>query len=149
MNQNFLDTAVSYIEVTSAFTKRAADEITLHRQGQEKAASMRPTVLKLMLDNNVIAPQQKEAAEAMLGGHAETLGLLSSAVEKIAELNAIIEKSKTGLGGPDDSGTGSTKKAGDNGEAYDSLGDNFVGRPTSEKKASDRALEAVLQTPRR
>ena len=46
------------------------------------------------------------------------------------------------LGGPDAPAT--TKKAGANNgpgsEGYNSLEDNFVGRPTNEKKASDIAF---------
>lgn len=147
-NQQFLDNTITFVELSSAFTKRAADELGVHRQAQTKAASLRPSLLQHMLDNKVVTEAQKEAADAMLGSHAETMNLLKAAVDKITELNKqLAEKTASNLGGPE-------KKAGAGGNAedggtYDSLTDPFVGRKTGEKKASDRCLEAVLQNPTR
>lgn len=142
--QQFLDNTVTFVEVSSAFTKRAADELGVHRQAQVKAASLRPSLLQHMLDNKVVTEQQKEAAEVMLGSHAETMNLLKAAVDKIVELNGkLAEKTASNLGGPEK--TASKKDA----PTYDSLTDPIVGRKTGEKKASDIALEAVLQSPTR
>lgn len=147
-SQQFLDNTISFVEVSSAFTKRAADELGVHRQAQEKAASLRPALLQQMLSAGVVASHQKEAAEVMLGSHAETMSLLKAAVDKIVDLNKQLgEKTAQDLGGPEKKG--SAGLGGPNTSTYDSLTDPHVGRKTSEKKASDRALEAVLDNPKR
>ena len=145
MNANQAKMALNYIAVNAALVKKALDELTIHRQAQEKAASLRPDLLKHMIDTGTVGESQKTAADAMLGSHAETLGLLKSAVDKIDALKSKVEKHAGDLGRPaddEDSSLG-TKSADD----YDSLKDPYVGRKTSEKKASDEAILRVLDAP--
>jgi len=148
MNPQQATTALNYVAVTSALTKRALDEVQVHRTSQEKAASLRPTVLQQLIDAGCVGQHQKEAAEAMLGSHAETLQLLKSAATKIAEQQKQISKTASDLGrGIDHKEAGLGKSAAAEG-SYNSLTDGYVGRKTSEKKASDEAILRVLSDPR-
>lgn len=154
MNQQFLDTVLKFVEVGSATVKKAMDENEVHRVSQKRAADLRGALLDHMVASGVIADHQKQAAEAMLASHAESLQLLKAATDKIVDLRKQLATKQAG-----DIGQGqSEKKAGlsglgvstpvpnGNGQ-YDSLSDPFVGRKTSEKKASDLALMKVLESP--
>ena len=128
------------VAVYSALTKKALDELSTHREGKEKAASVQPEILDLMVETGAVTEEQKEAADAMLGSHAETLGLLKSALTKMAEFKGRLEKQAGELGGPDDDSVAVTPD-------FDSLSDPYVGRKTSQKKASDEAILSVLNAP--
>ena len=145
MNPQFATKVLQYVEVNSALLKRALDELQGHRALQKKAGDLRPDLLKRMIEVGCVNDGSKEAAEAMLAGHAETLGLLKSAVDKIADLKERLHKSAGELGRGEETGkagTASEKTAGD----YDSLSDGYVGRRTSQLKASDQAILKVLNT---
>lgn len=152
--KKFMDGVLGYVEVSSLLAKKAVDEVSVHRQAQKRAGDLRGPLLKQMLDVGVVAPHQKEAADAMLASHAETLNLLKAAVEKISELRqsgspatlgkAVTEKEAgVGSGG----GTPPPGSPVPGTENYDSLSDPVVGRRTSFKKASDVALARALDQP--
>ena len=65
MNSNLAAKAINYVAVSSALTKKALDEISLHRDAQTKAASLRPALVQRMLDTGCITVEEKTAAEAM------------------------------------------------------------------------------------
>jgi hypothetical protein len=146
MDANLATKALNCITVNSVLTKRALDELSVHRSSQQKAASMRSALLDQMLEVGCVAGHQKQAADAMLCSHAETLGLLKMAVDKIAKLQAQIQKTAGDLGQGVDEGeaTGTEKVAGD----YNSLDDGYVGRKTSRRKVSDEAILRVMQPAR-
>jgi hypothetical protein len=148
MNANLANAALNYVAVSSALTKKALDELQVHRTSQQKAAAMRSELLDHMLKAGTVNERTKQAADAMLGSHPETLGLLKSAVDLIAKLKTQLQKQAldTGTGvDPKEAGVaGVEKSAGD----YDSLTDPFVGRKTSQVKASDRAIMRVMENPR-
>lgn len=137
MNQVLVQKIAKHVAVTSALAKRAADELSVFRAQQEKAAGLRSEVLKLMVELGNVPEGQKQAAEAMLASHAETLGLLKTACEKMAHFKTALEKKAGDLGEGVDASL-------DSKPAYDSLNDPYVGRRTSEKKASDAAILKVL-----
>ena len=144
MNAALAQKGLNYVQVSSVLTKRALDELSVHRAAQTKAAALRPDILKQMLEIGAVGEHQKEAAEAMLASHPETIGLLKLALDKIAKLQATITKHAVDLGeGVDDKEAGSVKTAGD----YDSLTDGYVGRKTGRRKASDEAILSVLNAP--
>jgi hypothetical protein len=136
-----IDYALKVVEVGSFTVKRAMDEITVHRNAQTKAAALRPDLLTYMVENGVVNEDMKQAADAMLGSHAESLQLLKAAVDKIVELKKFNgSKQAADLGaGQNPQSTGVAKGAAAEGD-YDSLSDPVVGRRTNEKKASDYAL---------
>jgi hypothetical protein len=139
MNRNFASKVLQYVEVNSALLKRALDELGVHRQAQKRAADQRADLLKRMVEVGCVQESQKTAADAMLGGHAETMGLLKAAVDKIAGLREELSKRAGDLGqGADPKEFGSEKAA------FDSLSDGYVGRKTSQRKASDEAILKVL-----
>jgi len=143
MNPAIATKALNYVAVSSQLVKRALDEVQVHRAAQQKAAAMRGNVLALMLKTGSVAEHQKDAAEAMLGSHAETMGLLKTAIEKLATLKGQLQKQAADLGqGVDEHDVGGAQQAG-----YDSLEDGYVGRKTSQKKASDEAILKVLGPP--
>lgn len=133
-----LDKVVKYVEVSSALTKRALDQNAVLRAGQEKAASLRAPLLKHMIDAGVVAPHQKEAAEVMLGSFDSSLQLLKSAVDKIVELKAELQKQ---AGEPGKS-EGDEKQASDG--TFDSLTNPHVGQRTSLVRESDKKLLALI-----
>lgn len=142
-----LDQTVQFVEIASLATKRAVDEVQLHRQAQKRAADGREDVLKYMVDNGLVQPGQKAAAEAMLGSHAETMSLLKSACVKLVDAKKV--KTATDLGqavepakAHSEPGQGRllTKESGD----YDSENDPMVGRKTNFVKESDRAFLALI-----
>lgn len=142
MNQAFVDTTIKFVEIGSHLVKKAMDEISVHRQAQKRAADLRTPLLDYMIQKGVINANQKEAAAAMLGSHAETLQLLRAATDKIAEFEAAERARPAGLGeGVEvkEAGLAEALPIGADG-SYDSVNDPIVGRRTSEKKASDYAL---------
>ena len=145
MDATLANKALNVVAVNSALVKRSLDEVSVHRSSQEKAASLRPALLAQMLETGCVAQHQKQAADAMLCSHAETLGLLKMAVDKIAKLQAQVQKTAGDLGhGVDEDSTGAVKTAGD----YNSVEDSYVGRKTGQRKASDEAILKVLQPAR-
>lgn len=138
--QNFLDKTLKYVEVSSLAIKQAADALGGYEAAQKQASRLAPAVRDFLLQNGIIASTQKEACDAMLGSHASTLGLLMTMGERLVETKK--EASDAGGRSGDRLGHGEAGRPGDRGEGYDSLSDPRVGRPTSEKKASDLALLA-------
>ena len=141
MNPQLSNKVLNYVAVSSALTKKALDELQVHRAAQQKAASVRPELLARMLQVGAIAEHQKQAGEAMLASHPETLSLLKLAVDKIEKLQGQVQKSAADLGQGVEDNAG-VKTAGD----YDSMNDPFVGRRTSQRKASDVAILRVLNS---
>ena len=127
-----------FIAVSSALTKRALDEVAVHRTTQEKAASMRQEIVDLMIRNGTVGEQYKQAAAAMLGSHPETLSLLKMASEKIAVMHEQLASRISEMGQ-------SVEPSGSEKTAYDSINDPYVGRRTSQLKQSDLALMRVLE----
>jgi hypothetical protein len=135
--------AANFVAISSALNQRALDEVNVHRAAQEKAASLRDGVLKDMLDVGCVEPHQKQAAEAMLASHAETLGLLKEAMSVIARQQEDLKKAAMQLGAGEDDPKPTTLGK----QASDSVNDGYVGRRTGEKKASDLAFEKILHNP--
>lgn len=131
-----IDASLKFVELASHTVKRAGDEITVHRQQQKRAADLAAPVLNLLVSTGAVRAEQRDAAAAMLGSHAETLSLLKTAVERLAEAR---QKKAGDLGDGVDDAQPTT--------AYDSLADSYAGRKTSQKKASDLAILAVLNEP--
>lgn len=142
MNPQFASKVLKYVEINSALLKRALDELQVTRAAQKKAADLRSEVLQRLMEVGCVNDGSKKAADAMLTGHAETLGLLKSATDKIAELKETIQKLALDRG----QGEGPEKPAAGEKTAYDSMTDGYVGRKTSQRKASDEAILKVLNT---
>lgn len=142
----FLDKVVGFVGTASICAKRACDEVAVHRAMQKRASDAAPAILELLLKSGAVRAEQRDAAAAMLGSHAETLALLKSAVERLEKLET--EKAAAAVPPPP------VKQAGDLGRSvpgtapagsgYDSLNDNYLGRRTSQPKASDLAMLRVL-----
>lgn len=148
----FLDGVLKYVEVSSLATKKACDEVSVHRAAQEKAAALRPDLLNHMVAKGVVPAAQKQAAEIMLGAHDTSLQMLKAATDKIAEQQEIILRLKGGaktagdLGEGVDEGAsgvaagGSYQKVGE----YNSLTSPMVGEKTANAKESDKALLKLI-----
>jgi hypothetical protein len=138
---SFLDGTLKFVELASFTVKRAKDEVDVHRSNQKRAADLRPSLLAFLMKEGFVAANQKEAADAMLGSHAETMQLLKSAIDKLVEARSTQQKQAGDLGrgeGP--------KEATD---AYNSTTDMYVGRRTSEMKESDKVMMKILDPPTR
>lgn len=141
---SLLDTVIQYVDVSSVTAKRAIDEVGIYRQNQKRASDLRSTLLEHMLKSGVVAEGQKQAADAMLGSHAETMQLLKAAIDKIVELKGHVKKAAQEPGqAVDEAGIaagGSYQKVGE----YNSLTYPVVGHKTAFVKESDKPLLAQI-----
>jgi DNA repair protein RadC len=120
-------------------------QVQSYREKEKQAAAKRDAVLDLMIETGSVAPHQKQAAAEMLANHGQSLDLLVNAINKMASYKQASEKAASDLGQ-----AVTEKEAGikTQPQVRDSLNDPYVGRRTSEKKASDMAILAVLDAPR-
>jgi hypothetical protein len=148
---SLLDNVVQYVEASSMTAKRAIDEVEVHRQSQKRAADLRPPLLDFLVTSGLVRADQKEAAEAMLGSHAETMQLLKAACDRLVamrnEKKAGVEPGQAVEPGQSQPGgertplaLGGTEKQG----SYNSFDDPVVGRKTNLVKESDRAFLALI-----
>lgn len=136
---HFLDGVVDYVEVSSLATKKALDEVAVHRLSHEKAAALIPPLLAHMIDVGVVDDgTDKEAAAVMLQSHDTTLQLLKAAVDRIAEVKKAGGVPEPGKASDDPNGH--SKQGSDQIGDYDSLTNPVVGARTSFVKASDLPL---------
>jgi len=142
-NPSLLDDVLKFVEISSLGMKKAADEVGVHQLQQKKASALRPQVLKSLVDNGLLTKDQIKAGEAMLGDHPGTMNMLKLAIDRIAAQAKVIKTGTAEPGRAEDDGqrSGRTKLA------SDSLTDPHVGRKTSDRKASDDAILAVLRAP--
>ena len=145
MNTKLAAQAIDYIAASSALSDRLMSEVKSYRSREKQAADKRQAVLDLMVSTGCVAPHQKQAALEMLGSHGQSLDLLVNAINKMQAYKQASEKTASDLGQ-----AVSEKEAGVQAQprVRDSLNDPYVGRRTSEKKASDLAILAVLDAPR-
>ena len=138
-NPNTMAKVLRFVQVSSALTKRALDEVAQKRTNDKQASALVPDLLKRMQSAGTIAEHQTKSAEQLLNTHQGTLQLLKNAVDKIAELSKAAEQHKEA----GDLGHGTDDKVGEDGGDADpnaSLSSPFVGQRSSVKKASDVAL---------
>ena len=145
MNTKLAAQAVEFVAASSALTDRLMGEVQSNRAEKQAAAQKLNAVLGRMLETGCVAPHQKQAAAAMLEDHSQSLDLLVNAVNKMQSYKQASEKAASDLGQ-----AVTEKEAGVSTPAAttDSLNGPYVGRRTSEKKASDLAILAVLDAPR-
>ena len=144
MNTKLAAQTVEFIAASSALNDRLMSEVKSYREKEKQAAAKRESVLNLMVETGCVAPHQKQAAAEMLNNHGQSLDLLVNAINKMQSYKQASEKAASDLGH-----AVSEKEAGVRQQkTLDSLNDPYVGRRTSEKKASDRAILAVLDAPR-
>jgi DNA repair protein RadC len=141
MNTKLAAQAIEYIAASSALNDRLMGEVQAHRAREKQAAAKQQAVLDLMLSTGSVAPHQKQAAAEMLNNHAQSLDLLVNAITKMQAYKAASEKAASDLGQAVTEKEAGIKTAS---QVRDSLSDPYVGRRTSEKKASDLAILAVL-----
>jgi hypothetical protein len=130
-----------YVQIASAFGKKAVDQLAPLQADAEKAAESRSAIVTELVDTGNIQDHQKEAADGMLQSHAGTMQLLKSVLARI-------EKLKVNQKNASDLGEGVDPSVIDAAPEFDSLNSPFVGQRTSERKASDNAMLAVLDDPR-
>lgn len=125
-----------FIEIASSMGKEAMDRIDELEGHQKQANDNVSGLVEHLIETKVIDPGQKQAAVTALQDHGQTQLLLKNAASKIKEIREKSASSQVaGLGRPE----GEVKTA----SAHDpqsSLTDPFVGRRSTEKKASDIAL---------
>jgi hypothetical protein len=143
MQTKMAQDVIKYVAASSALTGRLLDEGRA-RSVREKAANDKaPAVLEALISSKLVPASQKTAAAEALQDHAKTLDLLHAAVVKAAKFRDDAQAQKTAastdLGNPVNS-----KEAGVAGPSATPVLDPFVGRRTSQKKASDLALAQVL-----
>jgi predicted transcriptional regulator len=146
MNRRLTAQTVEFIAASSALNDRLMGEVQTFRQREKQAADKQSAILDLLLEAGCVAPHQKQAAAEMLSSHSQSLDLLVNAVKKMQSYKQASEKAAADLGQ-----AVTEKEAGFNSQpaVSDSLNDPYVGRRSSEKKASDIALLRVLEAPSR
>lgn len=145
MNTKLAALTVEFIAASSALNDRLMGQVQSYREKEKQAAAKRNSVLDLMIETGSVAPHQKQAAAEMLANHGQSLDLLVNAITKMQSYKQASEKAASDLGQ-----AVTEKEAGvkNRPQVRDSLNDPYVGRRTSEKKASDVAILAVLNAPR-
>lgn len=148
MNHKLAAQMLEYIAATSELNDRLLKEAHDARSRQKQAADKEKAVLDTLVKSGAVRAEQISDARGMLKSHSQCLDLLSTAVQKMAEFRGAAEKAASAremsLGAADSSKASvSSRQA-----AASSLTSPYVGRRTSEKKASDYALAAVLNSPR-
>lgn len=141
MPPGLIDDLLRYIELSSLGMKKALDEVDAIRRRRHKAASASKPLLSKLVALGLVAPHQKRAAWAMLNDHADTVNLFNALVDKYAAVRSE-KRAADGLGRPVDPST-----VGYATPEYDSLNSPWIGRRTTEKKASDLAILRVLGNP--
>lgn len=132
--------AVTYMGISSAFTKRALEELQVRRSAQKRAADLRDGLVDYLTATKLIRPTEKDAAAAMLGSHAETMTLVRNLAERLVS----VQQAKTAeAGSPAEDPTGAAQMDG----SHPSLNGPFVGARTTEKKASDHVLARIMENP--
>mgnify|MGYP003631127496 FL=1 len=144
MNNKLAAQAVEFVAASSALTDRLMGEVKSQRAEKQAAAQKLNAVLDRMIATGCVAPHQKQAAAGMLSNHGQSLDLLVNAVNKMQSYKQASEKAASDLGQ-----AVTEKEAGVSAPTSlsDSLSSPYVGRRTSEKKASDLAILAVLDSP--
>lgn len=141
---------LEFIAASSALNARLMQEVNQHRTHKKAAEEKRAAVCDTLISMGAVPVTQKEAAMKVLANHSSSLDMLTNAVTRMHGYKQAAEKvitSKTAgdLGRPVDQ-----RESGFDTPSHDansSLTSPFVGRRTSEKKASDVALSAVLLPP--
>lgn len=146
MNTKLAAQTVEFIAASSTLNDRLMGEVQTYRNREKQAATKHQAILDLMVSSGCAAPHQKQAAAEMLGDHSQSLDLLVNAINKMQAYKQASEKTASDLGravSDKEAGVRSTPLV------QDSLNSPYVGRRTSEKKASDLAILAVLNAPQR
>jgi len=136
-----------YVELGNKLAEAAVElekTQSQNKAGRQKVASEAAELAKFMADTKNIDEFQIKKAEEMICTHEGAVNLLRTSVQKLAEAQTELRKQQTKVGSavPDNYGEGTGGDA-----AYDSLNDPFVGRKTTQKKASDLALLKALGLP--
>jgi len=144
MNTKLASQMVNFIAASSALNNRLMADVQAYRNREKAAAAKRPAVLDLMLQTGSVAPHMKQAAVDMLNDPAQALDLLANSINKMQQYKTAAEKASSQLGQ-----AVSEKEAGVKSATVgrDSLRDPYIGRRTSEKKASDLAFLRLLDAP--
>ena len=142
MKPKLAEMLVKSIQINSILQKRALDSHSHYHGASQEAQTKVASLAEHMVEKGCVAAHQKEAASDMLQTHTGTMELLWNSVEKLSDAHTRLEKSASDLGrGVDESHAGVIS------QDYNSLEDPYVGRRTSEKKASDAAIWAVVNNP--
>jgi hypothetical protein len=138
-----------YVDVSSLLAKKALDSIATYEATQKKAAEMRPAVLDRLMTLGLIAPEHKQAADAMLGAHPETMSLLKMSGERNAALereigalktaNEELVKKASARRPQGDAADDPLRK-----QASDSLSNPLIGARSGDVRASDLPLLALI-----
>jgi len=143
MKPKLAEMLVKSIQINSILQKRALDSHSTYHSAAQEAHTKVASLAEHMVGKGCVAAHQKEAAADMLQSHAGTMELLWNSVDKLSDAHTRLEKSASDLGrGVDESQAGVVGS-----QNYNSLDDPYVGRRTSEKKASDAAIWAVVNNP--
>ena len=143
MKPKLAEMLVKSIQINSLLQKRALDSYSSYHTAAQEANSQVASLADHMVDKGCVAAHQKEAASGMLQSHTGTMELLRNSVDKLSDAHARLEKSASDLGRGVDEGQSGVSNV----SSYSSLEDPYVGRRTSEKKASDEAIWAVVNNP--
>jgi hypothetical protein len=131
---------VKSIQINSILQKRALEELHTRRVSDSAATEKTAALVDHMVEKGCVAEHQKQSASELLTSHSGTMDLLWNSVEKLAEAHEGLEKAGRDMGQAIDPAQSGVQAV----SSYTSLDDPYVGRRTSEKKASDAAIWAVV-----
>ena len=140
MNKKLANLFVKSIQISSILQKRALDELHNGHVSSGTASEKTAGLVEHMVDKGCVAEHQKQAAADLLGSHSGTMDLLWNSVDKLAEAHKGLEKAGRDMGQAIDPARSGVQSA----PSYSLVDDPYVGRRTSEKKASDAAIWAAV-----
>jgi predicted transcriptional regulator len=144
VNTKLAATVIEFTAVSSVLNDRLMKQAQARYAQDKQAAEKLPAVLAVLERTGCITQQQKQAAVQMLSNHSLSLDLLVKAAENSYQFKTAAEKIGTDLGRAVSDKEAGVKSAN---KIRTSLNDPYVGRRTSEKKASDDAILAVMDAP--
>ncbi len=143
MKPKLAEMLVKSIQINSLLQKRALDAYNNYHEAHKTANDQISGLVEHMVDKGCVGEHQKQAAAEMLQSHSGAMEILRNSVDKLSDAHVKLEKSGHDLGQAVDDGGAVAR----NRSSFASTDDFYVGRRSSEKKASDDAILAVLNNP--
>ena len=142
--QNLLQPMLNFVKLAGLYAEKSSTELARVKVQQTKAASAIPALVDHLIATGAVDGSLRKEAQDLLSDHAETLGMLKDAVDKLAAAKAENKDLLTKMAS--DGGTAVPSQSGGGPEDNASLNTPFVGgrRIPLGKRASDIAFHRAL-----
>lgn len=137
MNQKFASEVAQFVAVSQELNSRLMQQLAEKSASEKSASARKVEILDHLQKAGCVSPANREKAASMLGDHSQTLSLLANTATQVSRLRENLKKANAELGTVSDRSdkTASVSSAADG---------PFVGRHTSQKRASDAVFLSIL-----